>query len=248
MPTNKNDKDRSEEERERLEQEERERQLEEQRKETLERQAREQERRALEKENLQLENLALLREQNQTLQRAMESLVENMRETLIKEKKKIPPPLFRGKIGEDPHTHMLRAKDWLECEEVPAAEWTYQFRLTLDGRARDWFHDTTIHDWKDCKEKFLKQFSKYGRSDKQLHQKWRSLSFEPATDNILEFIKDVRQTALQMGYNEEAMVSCIKSCMPENVNIALYNTRDLDTVTDLLADIYHKVPTYKLKC
>ena len=156
MPTNKNMRDRSEEDREKQEQEERERQLEEQRKETLERQAREQERRALEKENLQLDNLALLREQNQTLQRAMESLVENMRDTLIKEKRKIPPPLFRGKIGEDPHTHMLRAKDWLECEEIPAAEWTYQFRLTLDGRARDWFHDTTIYDWKDCKEKFLK--------------------------------------------------------------------------------------------
>lgn len=154
---------------------------------------------------------------------------------------KIPTPCFKGEKGLDPSTHLLRVSDWFEAEMTSQAEKTRQFKLTLEGKARQWYDDITVPAEYDVLTKmFLRQFSMVGRSQKQLHEKWRTLSFDPSTDEAETFIRDVKQTAKQMGYGEDAVLNCLKSCMPDHVAIALYNVDNLSTAIEMIQDIFSK--------
>ena len=189
-----------------------------------------------------------LAKENAMLKDSLKELFDGLRENLShkeKDKKRMPPPQFKGKQGEDPNTHLLVAEDWLLNEGFATQpEMAQNFRYTLQGTAREWYKETEseIHDWDGCKAQFTKQFSKHGRTDKQLFQKWKNLSFDPNTDNIGTFLKEVKQTAEQLKYSDESVVTCIKSCMPENVQISLYNLRKSEEITPILLDIYATGP------
>ncbi len=73
----------------------------------------------------------------------------------------------------------------------------------LEGKAQQWFDDITVPaDFEVLKKMFLRQFSMVGRSQKQLHEKWRSLSFDPTVEDAETFIREVKLTAKQMGYGD----------------------------------------------
>ncbi len=128
---------------------------------------------------------------------------------------KIQTPIFKGEKTEDPSTHLLKVNDWFEAEYIDDALKTKQFKLTLEGKARQWYDDITVPAlFTDLTRMFLRQFSIMGRSRKQLHEKWRSLNFDPNVQEVDSFIKEVKQTAKQMGYGDDAVLDCLKCCRP----------------------------------
>jgi hypothetical protein len=155
------------------------------------------------------------------------------------DQKKIPPPVFKGKTGEDPASHILKANDWMDAEGTPVARKCQDFRYTLADEARQWYDDITIPaTWDELQRMFANHYSKQGRSPAQLHAKWKSLAFNPATDSVESFIRDVKQTARQLGFGDAAVVNCIKGCVPQSVAIAMYPLHDLGQITQMLSDIY----------
>ena len=44
-----------------------------------------------------------------------------------------------------------------------------------------------------------------GRNIKHLHERWRTFSFDPSTDDIEEYIRDVREAAKQLGHGDNAV-------------------------------------------
>ena len=42
---------------------------------------------------------------------------------------------------------------------------------------------------------------------KHLHERWRTFSFDPANDDIEEYIRDVKEAAKQLGHGDDAMVN-----------------------------------------
>ncbi len=56
------------------------------------------------------------------------------------------------------------------------------------------------------------------------------------------FIKEVKQIAKQMGYGDDAVLDCLKCCMPDHVSIALYYIDDLAQAIEMIQDIFSKVP------
>ena len=153
--------------------------------------------------------------------------------------RKIPPPVFKGTPGERPDAHLLRAEDWFDAYRVRDREKFREFKHTLDHLAREWYDTAVIpEDWDECKQVFSKYFSTQGRSIKHLHDRWRTFTFNPDSDDIEKFVRDVKECARQLNYDNRAILHLIKSCMPTEVYGVLYNMDDLNAVITLVKDIY----------
>ena len=61
---------------------------------------------------------------------------------------------------------------------------------------RDTFHG----DWEEFTKHFSRYFSTQGWNIKHLHERWRAFSFDPANDDIEEYIRDVKEAAKQLGH------------------------------------------------
>ena len=117
------------------------------------------------------------------------------------------------------------------------------FKHTLDHLAREWYDSLTFPiAWNDLQQKFSWYFSTQGRSIKHLHDKWRNFSFTPGQDDIEAYIKDVKEAAHQLNYNDDAVLHLIKATMPSEIYGTLYNQNDLNTVITMVKDIYAKKP------
>ena len=57
------------------------------------------------------------------------------------------------------------------------------FKMTLTDLARAWLERETFTSPADLKEKFLRDFSPYGKTPRQWIAKWAALKFNPDTDN-----------------------------------------------------------------
>ena len=153
--------------------------------------------------------------------------------------KKIPIPTFQGKTGEDPVSHLLKTNDWMTNENTPHRRKHIEFSYTLSGDARQWYDEVTIPaDWVQVQNMFKHHFSRVGRSQKQLHDRWRALAFDPLIDDAEVFIRSVKELARQLGYNEMAICNCVKSCMPDNMSLALRRVNDLAEITETITDYY----------
>ena len=112
----------------------------------------------------------------------------------IAKRMRIQPPIFRGKKGERPEAHLLHTRDWMDAIRVTKEEDKVNyFRLTLDHLAREWYNDSgsATVDWEEMKQEFSKHFSTQGKSMLNLHERWRKFSFDPAKDDIEEFLRNV---------------------------------------------------------
>ena len=67
-----------------------------------------------------------------------------------------------------------------------------------------WYHRLdrgNFHgDWEEFTKHFSRYFSTQGRNIKHLHERWRTFPFDPANDNIEEYIRDVKEAAKQLGH------------------------------------------------
>ena len=68
------------------------------------------------------------------------------------------------------------------------------------------------------------------------------LSFTPGQDDIEAYIRDIKEAAHQLNYNDEAMLHLIKATMPAEIYGTLYNQNDLNVVITMVKDIYAKKP------
>ena len=157
---------------------------------------------------------------------------------------KLPPPIFKGLPGERPKAHLLRANDWMDTYNILPVNKPANFKHTLDHLARELYVSLTFPiAWNDLQQRFSRYFSTQGRSIKHLHDKWRNyFSFTPSQDGIEAYIRDVKEAAHQLNYNDEAILHLIKATMPSEIYGTLYNQHDLNTVITMVKDIYAKKP------
>ena len=156
---------------------------------------------------------------------------------------KLPPPIFKGTPGERPEAHLLRTNDWMDtCNILPVNKPT-NFKHTLDHLAREWYDSLTFPiTWNDLQQRFSRYFFTQGRSIKHLHDKWRNFSFTPGQDDIEAYIRDVKEAAHQLNYNDEAILHLIKATMPSEIYGTLYNQNDLNMVITMVKELYAKKP------
>ena len=155
----------------------------------------------------------------------------------------VKPPVFRGDKGERPEAHILRAEDWMEASNpgMTDAMKVRNFKLTLDHHAREWYDKADSKgSYEKMKVEFSRHFSTQGKSIRNLHTRWNTFSFDPNTDDIEVFLRNVQETAKQLQYNEATVVNMIKSKMPLAMYSTLYDIHDLERVVTRCRDIYAK--------
>ena len=156
---------------------------------------------------------------------------------------KISRPIFKGLPGERPEAHLLRANDWMDTYNILPVNKPINFKHTLDHLAREWYDSLMFPiAWGDLQQGFSRYFSTQGRSIKHLHDKWQNFSFTPGQDDIEAYIRDVKEAAHQLNYNDDAVLHLIKATMPSKIYGTLYNQHDLNTVITMVKDIYAKKP------
>ena len=144
---------------------------------------------------------------------------------------------------EESEAHILRAEDWMEASNpgMTNAMKVRNFKLTLDHLAREWYDNADSKgDYEKLKGDFSRHFSTQGKSVRNLHARWNSFTFDPNTDDIEVFLRNVQETAKQLEYREATVVNMIKSKMPLAMYSTLYDIHDLDKVVTRCRDIYAK--------
>ena len=161
-------------------------------------------------------------------------------------KVKIQPPVFKGLPGERPDAHLLAASDWMEAMRIAPDDLIDNFKHTLQHLAHKWYHGLDLNrfhgNWHEFTTHFSRYFSTQGRNIKHLHERWRTFSFDPSTDDIEEYIRDVREAAKQLGHGDDAVLNLLKATMPTELYGTLYSHDNLYTVMTMLKDIYAKKP------
>ena len=101
-----------------------------------------------------------------------------------------------------------------------------KFKHTLQHLAREWYHGLDMlqfgGSWCEFTQHFSRYFSTQGRNIKHLHERWRAFSFDPNTDDIEEYIRDVREAAKQLGHSDDAVLNLLKATMPTELYGTLY--------------------------
>ena len=166
-----------------------------------------------------------------TVKDQVEALTEKFKD--IGRHPTIPLPQFRGKKGEDPNDHCLKVEDYFAMFDIESdQDQKKRFLETLFEKARRWASTINIDelDWykyddkytKEQKEKsfkwqFLKRFTRKGRTTHAAFEAWRNLKFDPAKDEVEEFMTNVKNLVATLEFNEEAQIMAIKSNMPRDV-------------------------------
>ena len=89
------------------------------------------------------------------------------------------------------------------------------FKMTLTDLARAWLERETFTSPMDLKEKFLRDFSPYGKTHRQWIAKWADLKFNPDTDNIEEFIAQFEDLASLNNIQDDYKLHAFKIAMPK---------------------------------
>ena len=114
------------------------------------------------------------------------------------------------------------------------------FKLTPDHLAREWYDNADSKgDYEKLKGDFSRHFTQ-GKSVRNLHARWKSFTFDPTTDDIETFLRNVQKTAKQLEYREATVVNMIKSKMPLTMYSTLCDIHELNKVVTRCRDIYAK--------
>ena len=173
----------------------------------------------------------------------------------------IPLPQFRGKKGEDPNDHCMKVEDYFAMFNITTDEdQKKRFLETLFEKARCWASTIKVDELrsykydetetKEEKEKtfkwlFIKRFAKEGRTTHAAFEAWRNLKFDPAKDDVEEFMTTVKNLASTLAFNEEAQVMAIKSNMPGDIYGLCMQYDKLDELKKFLIELFEN-PRMKL--
>ena len=161
-------------------------------------------------------------------------LIDTLTKTLknINQSPTIPLPVFKGKKGEDPEDHILKAEDYFGVHQITEQrDKIDRFKDTLFETARKWaqtlnYTEVTRFDYDPAnaddkiasmKYLFLARFAKEGRTLESAYSAWGALTFDPNKDDIEQFILKVEELAKKLGYNQDAQVMAVKSVLPRDV-------------------------------
>ena len=126
---------------------------------------------------------------------------------------------------------------------IPVVQKPVNFKHTLDHLAQEWYDSLVMPmAWNELQQQFSRYFSTQGRSIKHLHDKWRNFSFTSGQDDIEAYIRDIKEAAHQLNYNDDAVLHLIKATMPAKIYGTLYNQDNLNIVITMVKDIYAKKP------
>ena len=120
---------------------------------------------------------------------------------------------------------------------MPDAGGTLQFRLCLEGEARDWYNDLAPvpADWDALIELFCQRFCIFGQTEEDWHDAWQRLAFDKATDNIDKFINKVKRLARQLRFRDQSILIKLKQLFPEKADTWLV-VHDLDEMCGYLKE------------
>ena len=128
-----------------------------------------------------------------------------------------------------------------------------RFLETLFEKARHWASTIKLDDLKSYKydekepkeekEKtfkwlFIKRFAKEGRMAHAAFEAWKNLKFDPAKDDMEEFMTTVKNLASTLAFNEEAQVMAIKSNMPRDIYGLCVQYSELDELKKFLIELF----------
>ena len=166
----------------------------------------------------------------------------------------IPLPKFRGKKGEDPNDHCMKVEDYFAMFDIESDDdQKKRFLETLFKKARRWASTINIDELdgyrfdgkytKEQKEKsfkwqFLKRFAKEGRTTHAAFEAWRNLKFDPAKDEVEEFMTNVKNLAATLEFNEEAQIMAIESNMLRDVYGLCIQYNNLDELKKFLIELF----------
>ena len=68
-----------------------------------------------------------------------------------------------------------------------------------------------------------------------------------ATDDIKVFIRDIKECAKQLNYNDQVLVTSLKVAMPNEIYRTLYHMDDLSDIIQFWKNFYAKSPAERLK-
>ena len=141
----------------------------------------------------------------------------------------------------NPETHIFKKVDLFEELKIGTdVDKLQNFKLLLEGDIRQWLDDITAPaTWEG---KFKKWFSTQDRLIRHLHQQWCSFSFDPSSEDIEMYIRDVKVTANQLGHGNDSKLKLIKTCMSTEIYGTLYSITDLADLIKMVKDIYAMTP------
>ena len=101
-------------------------------------------------------------------------------------------------------SHLLHTRDRMEAHNFPNEVKVRCFCLTLIGEARLWYESLAPldDDWPALQKKFRWQYSKLGKTPKQLFHAWRTFKFDENTDTIDSYVLRMTQVAAMLNYGE----------------------------------------------
>ena len=165
-----------------------------------------------------------------------------------------PMPSFAGKKGEKPEDHTLSFEDYVQHYDIAPARQSQAFMKTLTGKARAWAdmmkegEDLPVYQAvdpavradveKSLKHLFLTRFAVQGRTPEALYAEWQNLSYDPAKDDIEDFVRDAKKLAEQLGYSDTAVLMAVQGALPLDLQNLTVNMNDLETIKKLLIKIF----------
>ena len=166
----------------------------------------------------------------------------------------IPLPQFKGKKGEDPNDHCMKVEDYFAMFNITSDEdQKRRFLETLAEKGRRWASTINLdelksyrYDEKEPKEEkektfkwlFIKRFAKEGRTTHAAFEAWKNLKFDPAKDDVEEFMTTIKNLASTLAFNEEAQVMAIKSNMPRDIYGLCMQYQKLDELKKFLIELF----------
>ena len=119
------------------------------------------------------------------------------------------------------------------------------FKMTLTDLARAWMERQTFTSAKDLKDKFLTDFSPYGKTHRQWIAKWAELKFNPDINNIDEFLEKFEDLAQLNNLGDDYKLHAFKIAMPKEIEFHLRGIENLQdcyqTAKDLLTIVQNPV-------
>ena len=119
------------------------------------------------------------------------------------------------------------------------------FKMTLTDLARAWLDRQNFDTAKQLKEKFLTDFSPYGKSHRQWIAKWTELKFNPDIDNIDEFFEKFEDLAKLNNLQDDYKLHAFKIAMPKEIELHLRSITNLSdcyqTAKELLTIVQNQV-------
>ena len=85
---------------------------------------------------------------------------------------------------------------------------------------------------------FIKRFAKEGRTTHAAFEAWKNLKFDPAKDDVEEFMTTIKNLASTLAFNEEAQVMAIKSNMPRDIYGLCMQYDKLDELKKFLIELF----------